>query len=53
MTGRGRLVVRSEDKPSDLIIRQKCEAMIEYAHAALRQFPKSERHVLAAEIRRC
>lgn len=25
--------------------------MIEYAHTALRQFPKAERHVLSAEIR--
>jgi four helix bundle protein len=35
----------------DLIIRQKCEAMIAYAYVALRQFPKYEKHVLAAEIR--
>jgi len=27
--------------------------MIEYGHTALRQFPKAERHVLSAEIRRC
>jgi len=26
--------------------------MIEYGHTAVRNFPKSERHVLAAEIRR-
>ena len=36
---------------SDLLIRQKCEAMIEYGHSAVRQFPKMERHVLGAEIR--
>jgi len=36
---------------SDLLIRQKCEAMIEYGHIAVRQFPKLERHVLGAEIR--
>lgn len=36
---------------SDLLIRQKCEAMIEYGHVAIRQFPKMERHVLGAEIR--
>lgn len=37
---------------NDLLIRQKCEAMIEYGHAAVRQFPKMERHVLGAEMRR-
>jgi hypothetical protein len=36
---------------NDLQIRQKCEAMIQYGYVALRQFPKHERHVLAAEIR--
>ncbi|MBI3144880.1 MAG: diversity-generating retroelement protein Avd [Pseudogulbenkiania sp.] len=36
---------------NDLLIRQKCEAMIEYGYIALRQFPKAERHVLSAEIR--
>ena len=36
---------------NDLLIRQKCEAMIAYGYVALRQFPKSEKHVLAAEIR--
>lgn len=40
-----------EPRPTDLLIRQKCEAMIEYGYVALRQFPKFERHVLAAEIR--
>ena len=40
------------DRTGDLLIRQKVEGLIEYGHAALRQFPKSERHVLAAEIRR-
>ena len=38
-------------KVTDLLIRQKCEAMIEYGYVALRQFPKFERHVLAAEMR--
>jgi hypothetical protein len=38
-------------KPTDLLIRQKCEAMIAYGYVALRQFPAFERHVLAAEIR--
>lgn len=36
---------------TDLLIRQKCEAMIEYGHIAIRQFPKMERHVLGAEMR--
>ena len=35
-------------KVTDLLIRQKCEAMIEYGYVALRQFPKFERHVLAS-----
>lgn len=39
------------DQQNDLLIRQKCEAMIEYGHVAIRQFPKMERHVLGAEIR--
>lgn len=38
-------------KVADLLIRQRCEAMIEYGYVALRQFPKFERHVLAAEMR--
>jgi hypothetical protein len=38
-------------KVTDLLIRQKCEAMIEYGYVALRQFPVFERHVLAAEMR--
>ena len=48
---RGGFQPRREPKASDLLIRQKVEAMIEYGHCALRQFPKSERHVLSAEIR--
>lgn len=45
--------MRNEEVPrvGDLLIRQKCEAMIEYGHVAIRQFPKMERHVLGAEIR--
>jgi len=38
-------------KVTDLLIRQKCEAMIAYGYVALRQFPKFERHVLGAEVR--
>ncbi|MCK7542962.1 diversity-generating retroelement protein Avd [Marinobacter bryozoorum] len=37
----------------DLQIRLKVEEMIYYGYAALRQFPKSEKHVLSAEIRQC
>ena len=37
----------------DLKIRLKVEEMIQYGYAALRHFPKSEKHVLSAEIRRC
>jgi hypothetical protein len=35
----------------DLLIRQKIEGMIQYGHVAIRQFPKSERHVLSQELR--
>lgn len=41
----------SPPKVTDLLVRQKCEVMIEYAYIALRQFPAHERHVLSAEIR--
>jgi hypothetical protein len=41
----------SPPKVTDLLIRQKTEAMIEYGYVCLRQFPTFERHVLAAEIR--
>lgn len=43
---------RDPPAASDLIIRQRVETMIEYAHTALARFPKAERHVLCAEIRR-
>lgn len=36
---------------NDLKIRQKTEDMIRYGYIAIRQFPKSERHVLSQEIR--
>lgn len=36
---------------TDLQIRQKCEDLIIYGYVAIRQFPKSERHVLAQELR--
>lgn len=35
----------------DLKIKLKVENMIVYGYSALRQFPKSEKHTLAAEIR--
>ena len=38
---------------NDLLMRQKCEAMIEYAHTAMRNFPKVERHVIHQDIRVC
>ena len=41
----------SAPKVTDLLIRQKTEALIEYGYVCLRQFPQYERHVLAAEIR--
>lgn len=37
----------------DLKIKLKVEAMIKYAYAPLNNFPKSEKHVLSAEIRQC
>ncbi len=36
---------------SEYVLLQKCNDMIAYGYTALRQFPKSERHVLCAEIR--
>ncbi|WP_018086489.1 diversity-generating retroelement protein Avd [Desulfurispora thermophila] len=36
----------------ELKIRQKCEDMIAYGYTALRQFPKSERYTLAADIKK-
>ena len=36
----------------DLKIKQKCEDMILYAYIALRQFPKSEKFTLAADIKK-
>lgn len=38
---------------NDLLMRQKCEAMIKYAHVAMRNFPKVERHVTHQDIREC
>lgn len=37
----------------DLKIKLKVERMIVYGYSAMRQFPKSEKHTLAAEIRQC
>lgn len=48
-----RSLQRKPEKITDLLIRQKVEDMIDYGYVALRQFPKSERHVLSAEIRQC
>lgn len=39
-------------KHEDLKILQKTQDMIEYGYVALRQYPKSERHTLAAETKR-
>ena len=35
----------------ELKILQKCYDMIEYGYMALRQYPKSERYTLAADIK--
>ena len=40
-----------EQPASDLIIRQRCEAMIEYAYVAIGHFPKSEKPGLGLELR--
>lgn len=40
-------------KKEDLMILQKVYDMIEYGYIALRQYPKSEKHTLAAETKRC
>jgi len=37
----------------DLIILQKMQDMIEYGYIALRQFPRSEKYALAADIKLC
>ena len=37
----------------DLKIRQKTEDMIKYGYICLRQFPKSEKHTLGAQIKHC
>lgn len=39
-------------KHEDLLLRRSVEEMILWAHRPLQQFPKAERHVFAAEIRR-
>ena len=44
--------MKGEDK-EDLNVRLEVELMIKYGYAALRQFPKSEKYVLAADIRQC
>lgn len=36
---------------NELSIEEKCREMIMYGYCAVRQFPKSEKHVLAAELR--
>lgn len=46
-------MTQNEPRVTDLLILQKCEAMIEYGRTALRQFPKSELHVMSAEMRLC
>ncbi|WP_429141140.1 diversity-generating retroelement protein Avd [Aeromonas veronii] len=35
-----------------LIIEEKCREMMMYGHQAVKNFPKHERHVLGAEVRR-
>ena len=40
-----------EDAKVNLIIQQKTEDMILYGNQALKQFPKSERYAMAAEIK--
>lgn len=40
------------NKENHFILAQKCEDMILYGYQALQQFPKSEKHTLAAEIKR-
>lgn len=39
------------DEKENLIIQQKTEDMIAYGNQALKQFPKSERYGLAADIK--
>ena len=37
----------------ELQIKLKVEQMIHYGYSAMRNFPKSEKHVLCAEVRTC
>ncbi|MDI3548113.1 MAG: hypothetical protein PWR10_1765 [Halanaerobiales bacterium] len=43
---------QSRPKDGTFILAQKCEDMIFYGYKALQQFPKSEKHTLAAEMKR-
>lgn len=43
--------MKGQQETKELHIKLKVEQMIHYGYAALRNFPKSERHVLSAEIR--
>ena len=47
MSSRTQVKPEVPQKPTDLLVRQKCEAMIQYGYAAPRQFPAFEKHVLA------
>ena len=40
-----------KDKNQGLLIKQRCEDMLEYGYTALRQYPKSEKYTLAAETK--
>jgi hypothetical protein len=37
---------------TELKIRQKCEDMIAYGYIAIQQYPKAEKHTLAADTKR-
>ncbi|MDI3480775.1 MAG: hypothetical protein PWQ97_430 [Tepidanaerobacteraceae bacterium] len=39
-------------KDGTFILAQKCEDMVLYGYKALQQFPKSEKHTLAAEMKK-
>lgn len=41
------------NKAEELLIKTRIEDMIVWAYSPLRNFPKSEQHILSAEIRSC
>ena len=51
MPGRHAPIIPPKPAPPPLMVAQKMEAVITYGYTALKDFPRSERHVLSQEIR--